>query len=65
MNETNRDDPTSGEDLEPWERNSRLRQAALDAANAHGNGWRLGREQPRQRYAAVGHADAKQKRWRR
>jgi hypothetical protein len=42
MNETNRDDPTRGEDLEPWERNRRLRQAALDAANAHGNGWRLG-----------------------
>jgi hypothetical protein len=42
----------------------RLRQAALEAANEHGRSLieRYGRQQPRERYASVGHAGAKRRR---
>src|SRR5262245_37775870 len=52
------------EDLAPWVRNRRLRQAALDAANAHGAqlAERYGREQARPGFAAVGRVNTKRRR---
>lgn len=47
-----------------WQRNRKLRLAALEAANARGAQLleKYGREQPVQRYAFVGHAGVKRRR---
>ena len=56
------DDPA--EDLPPWARNRRLRQASLDAANTHGQqlAERYGRGGERQGFATIGHVSAKRRR---
>lgn len=52
------------EDLAPWQRNRKLRQAELERANAHGQQLleRYGYEAPRPRFAAVRFAEAKRRR---
>lgn len=48
----------------PADERRRVRQAQIDAENEHGRqlAERYGREMPRQRFAAIGHAVAKRRR---
>lgn len=66
IDERDSDNPSGSdaEGLEPWERNRRLRLAQIEAENEHGKclAERYGRDTLRQRFALVGHADAKRRR---
>jgi hypothetical protein len=67
VSDAQKDDPagSTAEDLQPWERNRKQRQAELDAANAHGEqlAQRYGYGDGRPRFGIVSHANLKAK-WR-
>jgi hypothetical protein len=64
VTENDTDNPNGTEAEQPWARNRRLRQAELDAANAHGRDLleRYGHADTRPRVGVVGYARLKARR---